>query len=101
MASRKPEPPKEEAKRPAMNFGPYPTDRQTSLEAAIWKNEQEGNEGSFTTWNVTIKRSYRTDSGEWKVNANYRPHDLPVLQHALNQAYAWIMEQRNRGTSED
>lgn len=93
--NRKPQPAKEEAKRPVKNFGPYSTDRNTSVEIAVWSNEVEGDGGStFTTFNVTVKRSYRVES-EWKTNQNFRPHDLPVLLHALQMAYSWILEQKN------
>ena len=94
--------PKEEPKtRPVRNFGPYPTDRNTSVEAAVWQNEIDVEGGTITTYNVTVKRSYRTEDGEWKPNQNYRPHDLPVLIHALSQSYAWIMEQKNPNGSND
>lgn len=83
---------KPEAKRPVMNFGPYPTDRNTSIEVAVWQNEIEGSEGNFTTFNVTIKRSYRDESGAWHVNMNMRPHDLPVAVHALAKAHDFILE---------
>lgn len=101
MPAPKKAPPKEEAKRPVMSWGPYPTDRNTSLEIATWANEIQGDDTTFTTYNVTVKRSYRADSGEWKQNQNFRPHDIPVLIHALNQAYSWILEEKNHAKSED
>ena len=89
-------PPAEEPKaRPVMSFGPYPTDRNTSIEAAVWQNEIESGDSTFTTFNVTIKRSYRTEGGEWKANQNYRPHDLPVLVHALQKCHDFILEKKN------
>lgn len=94
--TRKAPPPKEEPKRPVVNFGPYPTDRNTSVEIAVWENEIEVEGGStITTYNVTVKRSYRDSEGVWKENKNYRPHDIPVLIHGLNQAYGFIMEKKN------
>ena len=88
-------PPEEPKTRPVMSFGPYPTDRNTSVEVSIWQNEIEVEGGSVTTFNVTTKRSYRDGNGEWKKNLNFRPHYLPVLMHALQMAYGWIMEQKN------
>lgn len=84
-----------------MNYGPYPTDRNTSIEAAIWQNDIEVESGTIMTFNVTIKRSYRDGEGEWKPNQNFRPHDLPVLIHALNQSYSWILEQKNPSRTDD
>ena len=81
--------------RPVMNFGPYPSDRSTSIEVAIWQNEIEVESKAITTYNVTIKRSYRDEFGTWKPNQNYRPHDLPILMHALAKAHDWILEKKN------
>jgi len=33
-----------EKKKPAVSFGPYSTDRQTSIECAVWQNEVTVNE---------------------------------------------------------
>lgn len=100
MAQPKKAPPKEESKRPVMSFGPYPTDRNTSVEVACWQNAIEVEGGSITTFNVTIKRSYRDLEGNWHANQNLRPHDIPVLIHGLNQAYSWILERKNPSSEE-
>lgn len=94
-------PPKEEPKkRPVISFGPYPTDRSTSVELAVWSNDIEVENGTIQTFNVTVKRSYRQEDGTWVANQNFRPHDLPVLIHALNQAYSWIIESKSRTSNE-
>jgi len=87
-----------EKKKPAVSFGPYSTDRQTSIECAVWQNEVTVNEKPVTTFNVTIQRSYRDAQGNWQKNANFRPHDIPVLVHALQKAYDWTLEHRNGGS---
>lgn len=83
-------------KRPVVNFGPYPSDRNTSVEVAIWENEidVEGPKKKIVTYNVTVKRSYRDGEGKWHANQNFRPHDLPVAIHGLQQAYSWILEKK-------
>ena len=88
---------KEEPKRPVMSFGPYPTDRNTSIEVAVWENELQGDNGTYSVYNLSVKRSYRDEGGNWKSSGTYRPHDVPVLQHALAKAYDWIMEKKNSG----
>lgn len=85
-------------KKPVVSFGPYPTDRQTSIEVAVWANEVTVNEQQVVTHNVTIKRSYRDAQGNWQSNQNFRPHDIPVLIHALGKAYDWVLEHRNGQT---
>lgn len=82
-------PPVEEPKRPIRNFGPYSVGRDTSVEAACWENQIEVESGMITTYNVTIKRSYRDQkTGEWKANQNYRLADLPILIHAIQKCSA-------------
>lgn len=99
MATQRKPPPKEEAKRPVISFGPFPTDRSTSIEVAVWENEIEGEERTFTTYNVTLKRSYRDEKGVWHPNQNFRPHDLPVVLHAMAKAHGWILDKKTE--SED
>ena len=82
-------------KKPVMSFGPYPTDRNTSIEVAIWANQIEVNSQPVTTHNVTVKRSYRDAQGTWQANQNFRPHDIPVLLHALGKAYDYCLEVKN------
>lgn len=87
--------------RPVMNWGPYPSDRNTSVEAAIWSNQLTVGNREITTFNVTIKRSFRDESGTWHPNQNYRPHDLPILIHALAKCHDWILEQKNSANSDE
>jgi hypothetical protein len=87
-----------EKKRPIMNFGPYPTDRNTSIEVSVWQNQIDANEGTVTTYNVTVQRSYRDGKGTWQKNATFRPHDIPVIIHGLQKAYDYILEIKNAAT---
>jgi hypothetical protein len=65
------------------------------VEVAVWKNEIEVEGGTVETFNVTIKRSYRDGEGNWHANANFRPHDIPVLNHGLSKAHDYILERKN------
>lgn len=91
------QPPKEDPKRPIINFGPYTTDRNTSVEVAVWENEITVEDRQIMTYNVTVKRSYRDSDGEWHANQNFRPHDLPVVIHGLQRAHAYILEKKTGG----
>ena len=84
-----------EKKKPVMSFGPYPTDRSTSIESSVWANQIEVSGQPVTTYNVSVKRSYRDAQGNWAANQNFRPHDIPVLIHALGKAYDYCLEVKN------
>lgn len=84
-------------KRPEISFK-YPSERGTKIEVAVWANEQQGTNGTFTTYSVTLKRSYLDKEEKWQTNASFRGHDLPVVMHALHKAYEWIMEKREQST---
>jgi hypothetical protein len=85
--------PEHGSKRPEVSFK-YPSERGTKIEVAVWANEVQGKEGTFVTYSTTVKRSYLDKDETWKTNASFRGHDLPVLLHALNKAYEWILEKR-------
>jgi hypothetical protein len=80
-------------KRPEISFK-YPSERGTKIEVAVWANEQQGSNGMFTTYSITLKRSYLDKDEQWQTNASFRKHDLPVVMHALSKAYDWILEKR-------
>jgi hypothetical protein len=83
-----------EKKRPVIAFR-YPTDRSTTIEAAVWPSliTLQGGE-QVQVYSVTVQRSYKDQAGNWQKNGSYRGHDLPVLLHALERAHAWILDQR-------
>ena len=86
---------KKAAKPPVASFGPYRTDKTTSIEVAVWKNETSVEERKVTNFNVTLKRSYRNEEGEWVANGNLRVHDLPALIHGLQKAHGFILDSKN------
>src|SRR5262245_40153111 len=63
---------------PAMSYK-LMVDQGTSLEAAVWPKELNGQNGSYTVYSVTFRRSYRDDQGTWQNpdKAFFRPHELP------------------------
>lgn len=87
-------PPQEAKKKPVMSFKTM-SDRTTSLETAIWANENEGDNGhKFTSYSITLSRSYRKEDGTWVPGPSFRPHDLPVVQFLIGKCYDWIMSEK-------
>src|SRR4051812_5611752 len=83
----------QEKRRPVQTFK-CASGKDTWIEVAVWTNEvtyQDGGKG--TQLSTTFSRSYKHNE-EWRTNYSYRQHDLPVLLYLMQQAYAWILDQR-------
>ena len=62
------------------------------IEVSVWENVQEGEDGGRVNYSVTLQRSYfDKGSEEWKRSKSLFPADIPVAVHALQQAYATIL----------
>lgn len=61
-----------------------------AIRAAIWKNT--GEKGVW--YNVTIGRTYKKGS-DFKESASFRRDDLPLVKLAVDEAYAWLANQRD------
>jgi len=83
-----------EKKKPVASFGPYRTDRNTSVEVACWKNESEHEGRKIVTFNVTLKRSYK-DGDDWQQGGALRVQDIPAVIHGLQKAFGFILDSRN------
>jgi hypothetical protein len=60
--------------------------RVGGVEATIWKNVSNG----ITTFSVSLQRSYRDRTGEWKSTYSLRQNDLPKAILALQKAYEHV-----------
>lgn len=64
------------------------------IEAAVWTKEMKSDSGNdFLVYNVQVSRSYKDDNG-WQSTNSVRGSDVPVLIHALQKAYDFILEDR-------
>lgn len=90
-------PPSEDGeKRPVFKVGPILCDRDHSVEAAVWANQVQLNDGrSFTTHNVSIHGSYRGNDGNWQPLKSFRGSQLHVLVYCLQRCNDWILAQRD------
>lgn len=83
-------------KKPVFRVGPILCDRDHSVEAAVWANEVQLNDGrSFTTHNVSIHGSYRGNDGNWQALKSFRGSQLHVLIYCLQRCNDWILRQRD------
>jgi hypothetical protein len=56
------------------------------ITATVWKNEYDGKE----TLSVTLDRSYKDRSGEWKKSHSFRQNDLLKALLALQKSFEFI-----------
>jgi hypothetical protein len=88
-----------EKKKPVATFGPYKTGGGSQIEAAVWRNETEGDNGPRVFYAVSFTRSYyngkdAAGKDRFERTTSLRQQDLPAVIYALNQAQSWIFEQR-------
>jgi len=71
--------------------------RLGAIKASIWKNEAD----SFTRYNVTIARSYKDGSDQWKVSDSFGRDDLPRVIKCADLAYEWIFAASGNPTANE
>lgn len=64
------------------------------ITVAVWQRDSEQGRKYFS---VTVKRSFKTDEGEFKDTSSLDADDLPNAARALEAAHAWILEQAVAG----
>lgn len=75
-------------------------DKGTSIECSVWANQMQNGSGeTWTQYSITIKRSYKDQTGTWVNGGSYRAHDLPVLQFLLTKAHAYCLNMRTDDSS--
>jgi hypothetical protein len=68
-----------------------------SIEVAIFEKEIEvQGQSPMITYFATAVKSYKDDKGDYQNVSVFNPHELVILAHALNEAYAWINQQTDR-----
>ena len=63
------------------------------LSVAIWRHEVEGGRERYA---VRLDRSFRGEGEAWQTTAYLRDGDLLRAQRLLEQADAWIEEEKRR-----
>lgn len=65
-----------------------------NIEAAVFPKEITGDNGTFTAYNVSLKRTYKADE-EYRSTQGFRAEDVPVAIGLLQMAYAVIVDLMN------
>jgi len=66
-----------------------------NCEVAVFsKIVNEGKDDEFTAYNVSAKRTFKTDEGYQSVQG-FRSEDIPVLIQLLTQAQSFITDEMN------
>jgi hypothetical protein len=74
----------------------FSTSATSSVQVAIWENEQEKNGEHFTTHSCTLQRRYR-DGNEWKSTQSFRASELLMMSSfASQEAYRRLMEEKQK-----
>lgn len=66
-----------------------------NVEVAVFaKVVNEGKDDEFTAYNVSPRRTWKTDEG-YQSSGSFRQEDLPVLIQLLSQAHAEVVTRLN------
>ena len=96
---RKPEvkePPVQERHDPNVSRTPDYKVQYGRVQAAVWKREID----ERTSFSVSLTRSYRDKQDQWQRTTSLDEDDLLPAAKALDDAYAWIQEQRQHSREE-
>lgn len=70
-----------------------PAGNGTFINAAIWENEVEQADQTYTAYSVTIEKRYR-DGTEWKTAKSFNAGELLQVAYAAEEAYKRSLQRR-------
>ena len=76
----------EEKKKPIAKF------KCGGVTATVWENKSVTNEAEWTTRTVTLSRTYKTRSGEWKESNSYNLSGVQRARRVLDLAEAFMLD---------
>jgi len=74
--------------------------RINNISAAIFQNEIEKDEQTFTRYSVQIQKQFRRDDGSWQLTNTFFPEELPKLQLLAAKSFEFVSLQENQGLEE-
>ena len=67
------------------------------IQAAVWENERESGDESFTSLSITIsRRYYDSDEKQWKSAKSFRESDLLPLAFAAQELYRQLTSEKQK-----
>ena len=82
-----------EAKDETPSAKPVASFRYGHVSAAVFANQVKNKSGGTAdAYSVSVRRSYRTEQGEWANSHSLRPADLLPAALALQKCYEFIAE---------
>jgi hypothetical protein len=83
-------------RHPVYKVGPIPTDKDNSVEAAVWDRVIQTRDGrEFTVYSVTVQASWRDSDGTWKRTGSFRGSQVYALVYCLQRCSDWILSMRD------
>jgi hypothetical protein len=80
---------------PAFKVGPIATDKDNSVEAAVWGRVITTRDGrEFTVYSVTVQANWRDSDGSWKKSGSFRGSQCYALVYCIQRCSDWILAQR-------
>src|SRR3990170_1425578 len=61
-----------------------------AIQASIWKNDSVINGKTVAFYTITLERSYKDKSDQWKKSTSLRTQDLPKANLVLVKAYEYL-----------
>lgn len=68
-----------------------------AISCAIWENNVVVGDRDATMLKCTVERRYKDSDGEWQSSGSFGRNDIPLVQHVLAKAYAYIIEHGKNG----
>ncbi len=78
----------EKAEKPVL---PEKKFRAGAVSATIWRNERQKDGQVFSYPSISLDRSYKDQSGEWKNSSSLRAADIPKAVLVLSEAFRYLV----------
>jgi len=73
------------------SHGPEKKFRAGAVSATVWKNDRQRATGeTFSYHTISLERSYKDQTGNWKSASSLRLQDLPKAALVINEAYRYL-----------
>jgi hypothetical protein len=74
--------------------GPVKKFQAGGISCSLWENEIQMNGEAKAVLKATVERRYKDRNGEWKSSNSYSRNEIPLVIHALEQAFSYMLQKR-------